>query len=81
MRLNLVLILGVLASAMYLVHVQYESRRLTTELDLVQVHGHPERRLAGNLNVSFACVESGALITALDGIAVSTGSACSTAMP
>ncbi len=33
MRLNLVLLLAVLASALYLVHVQYQSRRLFTELD------------------------------------------------
>jgi hypothetical protein len=32
-RLNLVLLLAVLASALYLVHVQYESRRLFTDLD------------------------------------------------
>ena len=33
MRLNLVLLLAVMASAIYLVHTQYESRRLFTELD------------------------------------------------
>jgi len=32
-RINLVLLLAVLASALYLVNVQYESRRLFTELD------------------------------------------------
>lgn len=32
-RLNLVLLLAVLASAMYLVRLQYESRRLVTALD------------------------------------------------
>lgn len=32
-RLNLVLLLAVLASALYLVHIQYESRRLFTALD------------------------------------------------
>ena len=32
-RLNVVLLLAVLASALYLVNVQYESRRLFTELD------------------------------------------------
>ncbi|WCM92603.1 cell division protein FtsL [Acidovorax sp. NCPPB 2350] len=32
-RLSLVLLLAVLASALYLVHTQYESRRLFTELD------------------------------------------------
>ena len=33
MRLNLVLVLAVLASAIYLVSVQYDSRRLFAELD------------------------------------------------
>ncbi|MDI1245271.1 MAG: cell division protein FtsL [Rhodoferax sp.] len=33
MRLNLVLLLGVLLSALYLVNVQYESRRIYSELD------------------------------------------------
>jgi cell division protein FtsL len=32
-RLNLVLLLAVLVSAFYLVHVQYDSRRLYTALD------------------------------------------------
>ena len=33
MRINLVLLLAVVASALYLVGVQYESRRVFTELD------------------------------------------------
>ena len=33
LRLNLALLLAVMASAIYLVHVQYESRQLFTELD------------------------------------------------
>ncbi|MFZ3159179.1 MAG: cell division protein FtsL [Rhodoferax sp.] len=33
MRLNLLLLLGVLLSALYLVNVQYQSRRLYSELD------------------------------------------------
>jgi cell division protein FtsL len=32
-RLNLVLLLAVVFSALYLVHVQYESRRLFTDID------------------------------------------------
>lgn len=32
-RLNIMLLLAVLASALYLVHTQYQSRRLFTELD------------------------------------------------
>ena len=39
-RLNLVLLLAVLASAMYLVSVQYDSRRLFTELDKAKTEAH-----------------------------------------
>jgi cell division protein FtsL len=40
MRLNLVLLLAVLASALYLVGVQYDSRRLFTELDKSRTDAH-----------------------------------------
>ena len=39
-RLNLVLLLAVLASAFYLVHTQYASRRLYTALDRGQSQTH-----------------------------------------
>ena len=39
-RLNLVLLLAVLASALYLVNVQYESRRLFTDLDKATAEAH-----------------------------------------
>jgi cell division protein FtsL len=42
-RINLMLLLAVVASAIYLVNVQYESRRLFTELDKAQAE---ERRLS-----------------------------------
>jgi len=45
----------------------------------VYLNGDPERRVAGNLNVSFAGIEGEALMMALDTIAVSSGSACSSA--
>jgi cell division protein FtsL len=45
-RINLVLLMAVLASAIYLVGVQYESRRLYTELDKAQGES---RRLASEL--------------------------------
>ena len=54
-------------------------QRLSSELDEVTLNGDPERRLPGNLNLSFAGVEGEALILALDEIAVSTGSACTSA--
>jgi len=40
MRLNLILLLAVLASAMYLVNIQYDSRRLFTELDKARTEAH-----------------------------------------
>lgn len=40
MRLNLVLLLGVVLSALYLVNVQYESRRLYSALDRAKAQSH-----------------------------------------
>ena len=48
-------------------------------LDEVHVNGDLERRVAGNLNVSFSFVEGESLIMALKDIAVSSGSACTSA--
>lgn len=53
--------------------------RLSTELDAVFSNGDLERRLAGNLNVSFAAVPSDTLIVELKEVAVSSGSACTSA--
>ncbi|MXZ74501.1 MAG: cysteine desulfurase NifS [Gemmatimonadetes bacterium] len=52
--------------------------RIRVEIEGVRVNGHPERRLPGTLNVSFPGAEGESLIMSLDiaGIAVSTGSAC-----
>jgi cysteine desulfurase len=55
-------------------------RKLIFEgLDHVFLNGSLERRLPGNLNVSFAFVEGESLITALGEVAVSSGSACGSA--
>ena len=56
-------------------------QRLQRELPDVQLNGDAEQRLPGNLNVSFGGVEGAALALALDEVAVSTGSACSSAVP
>ncbi len=53
--------------------------RLSSELDMVTVNGTLEHRLPGNLNVSFACVEGEALMMAIKDVAVSSGSACTSA--
>jgi cysteine desulfurase len=52
---------------------------LSSQLDDIYLNGHPHRRLPGNLNMSFAYVEGESLIMALKEVAVSTGSACTSA--
>jgi len=53
--------------------------RITSQLDEVYLNGHPTRRLPGNLNLSFAFVEGESLLMGLKDIAVSSGSACTSA--
>jgi cysteine desulfurase len=45
----------------------------------VHLNGHPQKRVAGVLNVSFEGVEGESLLYSLPGLAVSTGSACTSA--
>jgi cysteine desulfurase len=45
----------------------------------VYLNGSEEHRLAGNLNLSFNFVEGESLMMALKGMAVSSGSACTSA--
>ena len=58
--------------------------RLIAELTKIPhcfLNGHPENRLPGNLNISFKYIEGESMLLLLDmnGICVSTGSACSSA--
>jgi cysteine desulfurase len=53
--------------------------RLCGELDEVILNGSLEHRVPGNLNVSFAFVEGEALMMAIKDVAVSSGSACTSA--
>jgi cysteine desulfurase len=50
-----------------------------SRLDLVYLNGHPTERTPGNLNLSFAYVEAEALMMGFREIAVSSGSACTSA--
>jgi cysteine desulfurase len=52
---------------------------IASQLEDVYVNGHPTRRLPGNLNMSFAYVAGESLMMALKDVAVSTGSACTSA--
>ena len=54
---------------------------LQARLDRITVNGALDRRLPGNLNVSFAGVDGEALLVSLDDIAVSSGAACTQAEP
>ncbi len=45
----------------------------------IQLNGHPDQRLAGNLNISFAGLEGEKLLVHLNKLAISTTSACSSA--
>ncbi len=54
-------------------------RRILAETSDVTLNGHAEHRLAGNLNLSFAFVEGEALMMAIRDVAVSSGSACTSA--
>lgn len=54
-------------------------RGITARLDEVTLNGHPDERLPGNLNLSFAHVQGEALLMALRNVAVSSGSACTSA--
>ena len=56
-------------------------QRISDELDGVRLNGHAERRLPGNLNLSFEDVDIDKLLLALPDIALSTGAACSSARP
>lgn len=53
--------------------------KLTAELDYVFINGHPTERLPNNLNLSFGYVEGESLIMGISDIAVSSGSACTSA--
>jgi cysteine desulfurase len=54
-------------------------RGLMDRIPEVSLNGHATQRLPGNLNLSFAGVKGEALLVALKEVALSTGSACTTA--
>jgi cysteine desulfurase len=54
---------------------------IVARVDGVRLNGHPTLRLAGNLNVSFEYVEGEALMMNMRDVAVSSGSACTSAEP
>src|ERR1700730_18307096 len=53
--------------------------RIMNRLDEAYINGSTEHRLPGNLNISFAYVEGESLLMGINDIAVSSGSACTSA--
>jgi len=53
--------------------------KLESELDYIHINGSMEHRLPGNLNVSFVYVEGESLLMGINDVAVSSGSACTSA--
>jgi len=53
--------------------------RIAQDLEAVELNGHAKLRLPHNLNLSFAYVEGEALMLAMEGVALSSGSACTSA--
>ncbi len=52
---------------------------ITSQLEEVYLNGHPTQRLPHNLNISFAFVEGESLLMGMKEIALSSGSACTSA--
>lgn len=52
---------------------------LFNALDQLQLNGHPNQRLPGNLNISFAGADGESLLMGLRDVALSSGSACTSA--
>jgi cysteine desulfurase len=52
---------------------------IMSRLEETYINGHPTERLPGNINISFAYVEGEALMMGIKDVAVSSGSACTSA--
>jgi cysteine desulfurase len=58
---------------------EYLQKKLEAVLDYTQVNGNMDHHLPGNLNMSFVYVEGESLLMGINDIAVSSGSACTSA--
>ena len=57
----------------------YFINSITSTIAEVYLNGHKDKRYPGNINLSFACVEGESMIMAIKDLAVSSGSACTSA--
>ncbi len=79
------------AARLAMSEMEEEAKRMTGMRDLlermildvlpgIRINGHPEERLAGNASITFPGRRADAMILAMKDVAVSTGSACSSAV-
>ena len=54
-------------------------KKITDKLDYIFLNGHEDKRLPNNLNISMAYVEGESLMLGMNNVAVSSGSACTSA--
>lgn len=56
----------------------YFIKSIQSKIDYTRLNGHPEKRLPGNVNISFLYIEGESLLLSLDmvGVGASSGSAC-----
>jgi cysteine desulfurase len=54
-------------------------KTITDSIDYVTLNGHPDHRLPHVVNLSFAYVEGESMLLSIDDVAVSSGSACTSA--
>ncbi len=67
------------AEAMRLTTLRERLAKKLFQIEAVTLNGHPTARLPGNLNVAFSYVEGEAMMMAIRDVAVSSGSACTSA--
>jgi cysteine desulfurase len=68
------------AESQRLIRLREKLRRgIMDQLEEAYLNGHPEHRLPGNLNISFNYVEGESLLMGLKDVALSSGSACTSA--
>ena len=67
------------AEALRLASLRERLAKKLFQIEAVTLNGHPHARLPGNLNVAFSYVEGEAMMMAIKDVAVSSGSACTSA--
>jgi len=63
----------------YIIYIPFPWQGMTSSIPNCVINGSMEARYQGNLNISFSYVEGESLLMALKDMAISSGSACTSA--